>query len=146
MRSRVAAALAALMLLSAGCAVGGLDYQGLETHLRSKDCPSAEGYIEKAKESYGKNRALIYLMDSGTVKLLCGDYEGSHRLPHEADSLAQDPTPSWSSTVRCPSRWHKPWPSESKANSRPTGASASPVSRVPRGGVPRNRSGSFTGP
>ena len=89
-RKNTLALFVLVLIFLTGCAAGGLDYQGLEVHLQSDNCPGALEFIESSQKKYGANRELIYLMDSGMVNLLCGNHEASNQHLQEADYLAQD--------------------------------------------------------
>ena len=77
-----------LLFFFSGCA-SSLDYKMLNSYARLDDCQQALDYLEKASDSYGKNKKLLYLLDSAMINMRCGDYDESNRFFHSAEELAE---------------------------------------------------------
>jgi len=58
--------------------------------VRAQNCPAAVKYVEEKEDKYGPNRRLLFLMDAGSVTMLCGDYETSNTYLQKADETAEE--------------------------------------------------------
>jgi hypothetical protein len=58
--------------------------------LKVNNCPVATEYVEKREKNYGPNRRLLFLLDSATVNMLCGNYVVSNDYFHRAEDLAEE--------------------------------------------------------
>jgi len=77
--------LTALTML--GCTGNGM-YSDLDRKLAKGDCPAAVTLISEANSEYGRNEALLYLLDAAMVYMQCGKYAAAQQHFHSAEDLA----------------------------------------------------------
>lgn len=82
--------VACLSLLVISCGVSNKHYVRLDAHMAASDCGGALEYFSGCGDEYGGNARLLYLLDKGTVLLLCGEYADSAETLNEADQLAEE--------------------------------------------------------
>jgi tetratricopeptide (TPR) repeat protein len=70
-----------------GCTGSGM-YSDLDRKLAKGDCPAAVSLISAAQSEYGRNEALLYLLDAAMVYMQCGEYAAAQRHFHSAEDLA----------------------------------------------------------
>ena len=77
----------------AGCAAGYEKFHGdVSAYMAGGDCASLAAYIvdgEKDGGFEGSNESLLFLLDSATALMGCGDFKASNRYFHKADILAE---------------------------------------------------------
>ncbi len=65
-------------------------YGGVERNLRAGHPDQAVKLIQEAKDEYGRNNRLLYLMDNGMVLHLAGRYQESNAILEEAHLLIEE--------------------------------------------------------
>lgn len=82
--------LLTLIFLMPGCSGMFAHYGGVERNLRAGHPDQAVKLIQEAKDEYGRNNRLLYLMDNGMVLHLAGRYQESNAILEEAHLLIEE--------------------------------------------------------